>query len=139
MPTAEVASAAKVRSGPTAADSAVERELRLAALFGGPESRERPRAEGAADIAARALEAALIARSPDLGASAALTRRIAATLGMRIGLRGLSLVKLGLATQVRDAGMIALPDHILRPDAPLAPEDWGLINRHPIVSNLQLR
>ena len=135
MEVAEVASAAKVRSGPTAADSAVERELRdLAALFDGPESRERPRAEGAADIAARALEAALIARSPDLGASAALTRRIAATLGMRIGLRGLSLVKLGLATQVRDAGMIALPDHILRPDAPLAPEDWGLINRHPIVS-----
>jgi len=130
--------ATKRRSGeapepPTSTGSG--RSLRdLAAMFEGPERRERPRAEGPAAFAAQALQTAVLTRSPDLGASSALGRRIATTLGQRLGLRAASLAKLDLAVQVHDAGMIALPDRVLDPGQPLGPDDWELINRHPLTS-----
>jgi putative nucleotidyltransferase with HDIG domain len=89
--------------------------------------------EGAAEAAAGAFEAALRVRAPQIHAPTPLVRRLAAALGQRLGLDRGALVDLDLAVAVRDVGMIALPDTLVKSEKPLAAEDWELMNCHPVL------
>ncbi|MDX6669029.1 MAG: hypothetical protein QOK04_2409 [Solirubrobacteraceae bacterium] len=89
--------------------------------------------QGPAEAAAGAFEAALRVRAPRFHAPTPLVRRLAAALGQRLGLDAAALVDLDLAVTVRDVGMIALPDTLVKSEKPLAAEDWELMNCHPVV------
>jgi putative nucleotidyltransferase with HDIG domain len=40
---------------------------------------------------------------------------------------------LDVSARVRDVGMLALPDNVVLAPTTLSPEDWGLVNRHPVI------
>jgi putative nucleotidyltransferase with HDIG domain len=110
-------------------------DLDLGGLLAVPQRAEKAATavEDPAEAAAGAFEAALRARAPQVHAPTALVRRLAAALGQRLGLDPATLMDLELAVAVRDVGMIALPDTLVKSDKPLAAEDWELMNCHPAV------
>jgi putative nucleotidyltransferase with HDIG domain len=77
-----------------------------------------------------ALEVALAVRAPEGRASSAM-RSLTAAVGARVGLDAGAAADLLLAVRLRDVGMIALPDSVVRNEGPLAAEDWEVISRHP--------
>jgi HD-GYP domain-containing protein (c-di-GMP phosphodiesterase class II)/DNA-binding CsgD family transcriptional regulator len=79
------------------------------------------------------LEASLRARAPDHYASTPAVRQLAIRVGHRIGLGAAQLGQLDLAVRVRDIGMLALPDAIVLATGALAPGDWAIVTRHPIL------
>ena len=40
---------------------------------------------------------------------------------------------LDLAARVRDIGMVGLPDRVVLATAPRSPQDWELVNQHPVI------
>lgn len=54
-------------------------------------------------------------------------------LGQRIGLPGEQLTALHRAGVVHDLGKVAVPDAILLKPAPLTPEEWEIMRKHPVV------
>lgn len=91
-----------------------------------------PRRDSAA-IVADALDAALRARAPDMHASTPLVRQLAAKVGRELRLDPPARALLDVAVRLRDVGMIALPDSVVLATSPLAPADWELVNRHPVL------
>jgi putative nucleotidyltransferase with HDIG domain len=88
--------------------------------------------------AARALEAAIRARSPELHGSTPTVRKLAALIGTRLGLDDENQALLDVSIRVRDVGMIGLPDRVMFSTTSISPEDWGLLNRHPVVGSEML-
>jgi putative nucleotidyltransferase with HDIG domain len=88
---------------------------------------------GLATGAAAALEAALKARAPGVHASTPLVRQLAVRLGRELNLDAESLALIDVAARIRDVGMIALPDAVVLATAPLSPDEWDLVNRHPVL------
>jgi HD-GYP domain-containing protein (c-di-GMP phosphodiesterase class II)/DNA-binding CsgD family transcriptional regulator len=80
---------------------------------------------------ADALEAALRARAPAQHAGTPLVRKLAAQVSGRLGLPTAERLAVDICAQVRDVGMIALPDSVVLNTGPLSPEDWGVLSRHP--------
>ena len=88
---------------------------------------------GSAAWVAAALEASLRARAPGLHDSTPLVRQLAAKVGRLLDLDTESRALLDMSVRVRDVGMVALPDTVVLACKPLSPEDWGLVNRHPVI------
>lgn len=86
---------------------------------------------GSAPITAEALEAALKARAPGLHASTPLVRKLAVRVSRRLGLDEHEEQMVDLCAQLRDIGMISLPDSVIFNTDPLSPADWALLNCHP--------
>jgi len=103
-----------------------ERPPTLRVLRGG----SRPDA-GSSAITAAALEATLKARAPALHASTPLVRKLAVRVSRRLGLDAHDEQRVDLCAQLRDIGMISLPDSVIFNTGPLSPADWALLNCHP--------
>ena len=88
---------------------------------------------GSAAWVAAALEASLRARAPGLHDSTPLVRRIAGRVGRMLQLDDDERALLDMSVRVRDVGMVALPDAVVLAQKPLSPDDWGLVNRHPVI------
>ncbi len=86
----------------------------------------------AAPIAA-GLEAALIARAPAQYMSTPLVRKLAVRVCRQLGLDDRERGAVDVCTQVRDVGMISLPDSVILSPGSLSPSDWALLNRHPAL------
>ena len=80
---------------------------------------------------AEAWEAALRARAPAQHAGTPLVRKLAAQVSRQLGLGRAERVAVDVCAQIRDIGMIKLPDSVVLKTGPLSPQDWALLNRHP--------
>jgi putative nucleotidyltransferase with HDIG domain len=80
-----------------------------------------------------ALESALRARAPGAHSSTPIVRQLAVKVGRELDLDAQSRSLLDLCAQVRDVGMIALPDEVVLSTTPLTPEGWEQMNRHPVI------
>ena len=80
-----------------------------------------------------ALEASLRARAPGVHESTPLVRQLALKVARELGLDAHTEALLDRAARVRDVGMLSLPDSVVLRTAPLAPDDWELVNRHPVL------
>lgn len=70
------------------------------------------------------------------------SRRVAAyarRLGRQLGLEGEALANVTAGALLHDIGKIGVPDHVLRKRAPLTPEEWNLMQRHPAVGDALLK
>ena len=85
------------------------------------------------------LEAALRARAPAQHAGTRLVRKLAAQVSRLIGLDATERLAVDVCAQVRDVGMIALPDSVVVKSGPLSPDEWALLNRHPELGAELLR
>jgi putative nucleotidyltransferase with HDIG domain len=90
-----------------------------------------PRLDPALTDAAAALEAALQARAPALQAGNQFVRKLAVEVGRGLGLSDADLVAVDVCAQLRDVGMIGLPDSVILATGPLSPAEWSLVNQHP--------
>jgi putative nucleotidyltransferase with HDIG domain len=86
-----------------------------------------------ATLVAAALEAAIKARAPGVHASTPMVRGLAARVCDALELDGEDRDLIDICVRVRDAGVIALPDAVVLQTGPLSPEDWALLNRHPVM------
>jgi putative nucleotidyltransferase with HDIG domain len=86
----------------------------------------------AASVAA-ALDAALKARAPGVHATTDLVVRLASRIGRELDLDKDAQSVLEVSARVRDVGMLALPDSVVLATWRLSPEDWALINTHPVL------
>ena len=80
---------------------------------------------------AEAWEAALRARAPAHHAGTPLVRKLAAQVGRQLGLGRAERAAVDVCAQIRDIGMIKLPDSVVLKIGHLSPQDWALLNRHP--------
>jgi putative nucleotidyltransferase with HDIG domain len=90
-------------------------------------------APAAARLVATGLEAAVRLRAPRVHASTPSVRRLVVDICEQLGLDERELKLAALCATVRDVGVIALPDTVVRSSSGLSPEQWQLINRHPII------
>jgi HD-GYP domain-containing protein (c-di-GMP phosphodiesterase class II) len=107
---------------------------------------------------AKALESTMLAeevRKTHLGTIAALTRSIAARdnytsghtervsdiavgIGRRLGLNGADLDAIEIGALMHDIGKIGIPESILHKPGPLDDDEWVIMKRHPVISELIL-
>lgn len=88
---------------------------------------------GAAAWVAAALEAALRARAPGVHDSTPTVRRLAVQISRGLDLSDRAQGLVDLCAQLRDVGLVALPDDVVLATGSLSPEDWQVLNRHPII------
>jgi putative nucleotidyltransferase with HDIG domain len=62
-----------------------------------------------------------------------LVVRLASRIGRELDLAKDAQTVLEVAARVRDVGMLALPDSVVLATWRLSPEDWALINTHPVL------
>ena len=92
---------------------------------------ESPRDSTSITAIAEAWEAALRARAPAQHAGTPLVRKLAAQVSRQLGLGRAERSAVDVCAQIRDIGMIKLPDSVVLKTGPLSPRDWALLNRHP--------
>ena len=102
-------------------------------LEGAPLRLIDPRSGDPAALVAAALDAALKARAPGAQASTDLVVRLVSRVGRELELDDQTRGLLEVAARVRDIGMIALPDSVVLATWRLSPDDWALINSHPVL------
>jgi HD-GYP domain-containing protein (c-di-GMP phosphodiesterase class II)/DNA-binding CsgD family transcriptional regulator len=88
---------------------------------------------------AEAWEAALRVRAPAQHAGTPLVRKLAAQVSRQLGLDATDRQAVDVCAQIRDIGMITLPDSVVLKTGPLSPGDWVLLNRHPELGANLLR
>jgi len=54
-------------------------------------------------------------------------------VGVELGMTGVWLQDLAHAADLHDIGMVAVPDSIVAKPAPLTPEEWRFVERHPVI------
>ena len=54
------------------------------------------------------------------------------SMGQALGLSRQALADLGVAALLHDIGKVAVPGEVLRKPARLTPDEWGLVQRHPL-------
>jgi diguanylate cyclase (GGDEF)-like protein len=54
-------------------------------------------------------------------------------VGVELGMSGVWLQDLAHAADLHDIGMVAVPESILAKPAPLTPEEWRFVQRHPVI------
>lgn len=91
---------------------------------------EEPDDASMASMAA-ALEASFHARAPALHAGTPLVRKLALRVSRQLGLDEPQERMVDACAQLRDVGMIGLPDSVILNTGPLSPADWTLMNSHP--------
>lgn len=103
-------------------------------LAGGTETgplRADQRLTAADHATAEALEAALRDRAPGAHGSTRLVRQIATAIARALGLPERTRDLVDLCAQVRDVGMIGLPDGVVLATGRLSARDWELLCSHP--------
>jgi response regulator RpfG family c-di-GMP phosphodiesterase/DNA-binding CsgD family transcriptional regulator len=88
---------------------------------------------GSAAPVAEALEAALAARAAGVHASTGMVRQLAVNVCRQLELDDRAQALVDVCVRVRDVGMVALPDSVVLATGPLGPEDWEVLNRHPVL------
>jgi HD-GYP domain-containing protein (c-di-GMP phosphodiesterase class II)/DNA-binding CsgD family transcriptional regulator len=96
-------------------------------------AQDRAREATAITAIAEAWEAALRARAPAQHAGTPLVRKLAAQVSRQLGLGRADRGAVDVCAQIRDIGMIKLPDSVVLKTGPLSPQDWALLNRHPAL------
>jgi diguanylate cyclase (GGDEF)-like protein len=81
------------------------------------------------DVLLRALQE----RNPELAERHAAVARLAEAIGERIDLAAEERVQLRQAAELHDVGKLAIPEEILCKPAPLSPEEWVFVRRHPLI------
>ncbi|HEY4829253.1 MAG TPA: HD domain-containing phosphohydrolase [Solirubrobacteraceae bacterium] len=89
------------------------------------------RASSSIAAIADGLEGALRVRAPAQHAGTPVVRKLAFQVARRLGLDATERLAVEVCAQVRDAGMISLPDSVILKTGNLSPGDWALLNRHP--------
>jgi putative nucleotidyltransferase with HDIG domain len=74
------------------------------------------------------------AKSPWTGRHSQQVAAIAERLARRLGFAGDRLRDVRLGALLHDLGKLGVPNTILNKRAPLAPEEWAVIKRHPPLS-----
>jgi two-component system cell cycle response regulator len=82
---------------------------------------------------AEVLKRALAEHGGEISEQTAEAGPLAATIARRLGLPPLEVQDVRLATELRDVGLIAVPDHILTEPGPLSEEQWTVLRRHTQV------
>jgi two-component system cell cycle response regulator len=72
-------------------------------------------------------------REPELERHLDGVARLVAALGRAIALDAEELDVLVRAAELHDIGKIAIPDEILHKSEDLAPEEWNLMRKHPVI------
>jgi HD-GYP domain-containing protein (c-di-GMP phosphodiesterase class II)/DNA-binding CsgD family transcriptional regulator len=102
-------------------------------------STANPGDPASAVMIASALGSALRARAPVLASGTPLVRKLALRVSRQLGLDEQEQLLADLGAQLRDIGMIALPDSVILKTDPLTPGDWAQLNRHPELGAELLR
>jgi putative nucleotidyltransferase with HDIG domain len=110
------------------AETSLESDHHGAGVAVGPNGEER-----ASEFAAAGLEAAIQLRSPDLHACTPMVRELAVRIAEQLGCDPAERGLVGVCARVRDIGMIGLPDDVVLAVGPLSPEQWDLVNSHPVL------
>jgi putative nucleotidyltransferase with HDIG domain len=97
-----------------------------------------PRTAGAHEEAAllgtvEALAALFEARDPSTGKHAAEVAALASRLALALGLDTSDAHAVGLAGRLHDIGKVGIPDTILHKPTRPSPDEWAVIERHPVV------
>jgi HD-GYP domain-containing protein (c-di-GMP phosphodiesterase class II) len=87
----------------------------------------------AAASSVRALLAALEARDGYTEEHSQAVVEMALAIGRELGLDDVELIDLRWAALLHDVGKIGISDAVLRKPAPLNPEDWEQMRRHPAI------
>lgn len=95
-------------------------------------SQELAWSDGAALIAS-GLEAALCLRIPWAQAATSEVRRLAVGMCVWLGLDERDRRLVELCATLRDVGMLALPDSVLRPPVTLSSQQRAVVGRHPVI------
>jgi two-component system cell cycle response regulator len=82
---------------------------------------------------AEVLKRALAEHGGELSGEAGEAGPLAAAISRRLGLPPAEVQDVRLATELRDVGLIAVPDHILTEPGPLSAEQWTVLRRHTQV------
>ncbi len=82
---------------------------------------------------AAGLEAALIARAPNVHTGTPLVRKLACEVGRLLELDDHERLAVEVCARVRDIGMISLPDYVILNADVLSAGDRALLNRHPAL------
>ena len=89
--------------------------------------------------ALRSLAAAIETRDGYTGGHVERVARYAAATGRELGLAGPDLHALWIGALLHDVGKIGIPDYILNKPAPLSPEEYGEMKRHPEIGGAIMR
>jgi putative nucleotidyltransferase with HDIG domain len=96
--------------------------------------REAPPGEGLIRTElVQSLVALLKARDPQTAGHCARVTAIATRFALSLGMPVEEVESLGIAGIIHDLGKIAIPDAILLKPERLTPEEWGVIEIHPVV------
>jgi len=76
------------------------------------------------------IEKAMFERSDETEKHTIRVRELSLSIGRSLGLTTSNLDKLALLVSLHDIGKIAIPDSILKKNAPLTKEDWKIIKEH---------
>ena len=82
---------------------------------------------------AEVLKRALAEHGGELSSPAEEAGPLAAVIARRLGLPPTEVQDVRLATELRDVGLIAVPDHILAEPGPLTDEQWAVLRRHTLL------
>jgi hypothetical protein len=85
--------------------------------------------------ALHALTAAVEARDPYTHGHSARVAEISAQIGLRVGMEPRALRRLSQGASLHDIGKIGVPDQVLNKPGSLTPEEWTLIQVHPVVGS----
>jgi HD-GYP domain-containing protein (c-di-GMP phosphodiesterase class II) len=85
-----------------------------------------------------AFVAAIDAHDPCTAAHSDQVARLAAEVGLRMGLEPRDALQLELAARLHDVGKILIPNRILRKPRALSDVEWGVIRLHPIWGAVML-
>jgi putative nucleotidyltransferase with HDIG domain len=83
--------------------------------------------------AAKALLAALETKSKETGLHAYRVARLAAQLGLIVGLEEQQLNTLRFGALLHDVGKLGVPDAILKKASQLTEDEWGQMRQHPEI------
>lgn len=95
--------------------------------------------EATYDSTLNALTAALDYRDNETEGHSQRVTLYAVRLARELGLQGRDLVDLTRGALLHDVGKIGIPDAVLRKPGALAPEEWVLMRRHPVMGYEMLK
>jgi diguanylate cyclase (GGDEF)-like protein len=82
---------------------------------------------------AEVLKRALVEHGREIQPAVEDAGPLAAAIARRLGLPPAEVQDVRLGTELRDVGLIAVPDHILAEPGPLTEEQWQILRRHTML------
>jgi putative nucleotidyltransferase with HDIG domain len=94
--------------------------------------------KGNRDLVA-ALSRSLEAKDYYTGGHTERVAEIAGAIARRLGFEGADLEAIEIGALVHDIGKVGVPEAVLNKPGPLDQEEWGLMKRHPVISDTILK